>query len=119
MSVLNHIDLKICMLGCCEVGYYIVRNLIEEGLKFSYFVILSKEQGEKYNVSGYFDFSILAKKYSIPIYYPKSYSLDKEEDYNFFVSNKFDLVILRVATFNSSKYFKYFKNWCYWGAWEF
>lgn len=94
MSSLKNIDLNICMLGCCEVGYYIVKNLIEEGLRFSYFVILSKEQAEKYNVAGYFDFSDLAKKYAIPIYYPKSYSLNTPEDYSFFVSNKFDLVIL-------------------------
>lgn len=94
MSSLRDIDLRICMLGCCEVGYYILKNLIEEGLRFSYFVTLLSEQAKMYNVSGYFDFSYLAKNHSIPVYYPKNYSLNTQEDYEFFVYNKFDLVLL-------------------------
>jgi hypothetical protein len=42
MSTLKDIDLKICMLGCLEAGFHIVRNLISESLKFDYFITLTK-----------------------------------------------------------------------------
>jgi len=86
-------DVKIVMCGCCEVGYYLIQDLIECGVKFSYFVILTPEQGKQYNVSGYKDFHPLAEKYNIPVYYPKEYSLNSVEDAEFFSSNKFDLLI--------------------------
>jgi len=94
MSLLSKVSLKICMVGCGEVGYHIVKNLIEEGLKFSYFVTLTKDQAIKNKVSGYIDFSDLATKNNIPIYYAKKYSLKDEEDLLFFEENKFDLIIL-------------------------
>jgi methionyl-tRNA formyltransferase len=94
MNTLKDIDLKICMLGCLEAGFHIVRNLISEGLKFDYFVTLTKGQAVKYKVSGYIDFSNLANSNSIPIYYVKTYSLKDREDIEFFKQKKFDLVIL-------------------------
>jgi methionyl-tRNA formyltransferase len=94
MNTLKDIDLKIAMLGCAEVGFHIVRNLISEGLKFDYFVTLTKEQAVKYKVSGYIDFSNLANSNNIPIYYVKTYSLKDRDDIEFFKQKKFDLVIL-------------------------
>ena len=86
-------DAKIVMCGCCEVGYYLVQDLINAGVKFSYFVILTPEQAQQYNVSGYRDFHPLAEKYSIPVYYPEEYSLSSTEDVNFFNDHRFDLLI--------------------------
>lgn len=86
-------NIKIVMCGCCEAGYYLIRDLIEYGVKFASFVILTPEQGEQYNVSGYKDFSLLAEKYDIPVYYPKEYSLNSIDDIKFFSDNKFDLLI--------------------------
>jgi len=94
MSTLKDIDLKICTLGCAEVGFHIVRNLVSEGLKFDYFVTLTKGQAVKYKVSGYIDFSNLANSNNIPIYYVKTYSLKDRDDIEFFKQKKFDLVIL-------------------------
>jgi len=86
-------NIKIVMCGCCEAGYYLIRDLIEYGVKFASFVILTPEQGEQYHVSGYKDFSLLAEKYDIPVYYPKEYSLNSIDDIKFFSDNKFDLLI--------------------------
>ena len=84
---------KIVMCGCHEAGILLINSLIEEGVKFSYFVSLTPEQGQKYKVSGYFDYSEIAKKNKIPIYYPETYSLKSEKDRRFFCDNKFDLLI--------------------------
>ncbi|WP_321469667.1 formyltransferase family protein [Halarcobacter sp.] len=87
------LDKKICMIGCHEVGYNIIKYLLENGIKINYFVILSPHQGKKYQISGYFDFTSLASKYNIPIRYPKLYSLQEQEDLDFFREHNFDLLI--------------------------
>ncbi|HBH11763.1 MAG TPA: hypothetical protein DDX29_01370 [Clostridiales bacterium] len=86
-------DAQIVMCGCCEVGYYLIQDLIKDGVKFSYFVTLTPEQGKQHNVSGYKDFRPLAEKYNIPVYYPKEYSLNSIDDMKFFSDNRFDLLI--------------------------
>ncbi len=84
---------KIVMCGCSESGYDLIRELIEYGFKFEYFVTITEDKAKELNVSGYFDFSELANKYNIPIYYAEKYSLKSVSDYNFFCSNKFDLLV--------------------------
>jgi methionyl-tRNA formyltransferase len=87
-------DKKICMLACHEVGYGILKGLIENGIRIHYLVTLSPEQAIKYKVSGYFDFSQVADMYNIPIYIPETYSLSGKKDKDFFANNRFDLMIL-------------------------
>ena len=84
---------KIIMCGCSESGYDLIRELIEYGFKFEYFVTITEDKAKELNVSGYFDFSELANKYNIPIYYAEKYNLKSISDYNFFYSNKFDLLV--------------------------
>lgn len=84
---------KIVMCGCHEGGILAVESLISEGYQFSAFVCLTPEQGEKYGISGYHDFSPLAKKHNIPVYVPEKYTLDSDKDRAFFADNKFDLLI--------------------------
>lgn len=81
------------MCGCHEAGLPIIQGLLDVGIKFDYFVILSPEQGKKYQVAGYFDFSNLANSHKIPIYYPKTYNLEDASDQKFFTDNQFDLLI--------------------------
>ena len=89
----NVSNAKFVMCGVHIGGKEVVETLLKNGFKFEYFVIMSPEQSKKFNISGYYDYSEMAKENNIPIYYPKSYSLKDEEDLAFFEDNKFDLLI--------------------------
>jgi methionyl-tRNA formyltransferase len=84
---------KIVMVGCLESGWEIIHFLLEQGIRFDYFVCLNPEQGKRYFVSGYKDFSALAEKFNIPVYFPRTYTLKNPEDQAFFKNHKFDLLI--------------------------
>jgi methionyl-tRNA formyltransferase len=84
---------KIVMCGCHIAGKKIVESLIDEGIKFSYFVCLSKKQAMDCGVSGYYDYAELAEKNGVPVYYPIKYTLDTEQDIDFFQEKQFDLLI--------------------------
>lgn len=85
---------KIVVCGCTEFGYDVAHHLISQGIEINQIVSLNSEQAKKWNVSGYFSFEKLSKKYNIPIYYPKSYSLNQKEDLDFFQHHSFDLLLL-------------------------
>ena len=85
---------KIVICGCTEAGFETLEFLLEQNIAISYIVSLNDEQAKKWNVSGYCSFDKLSKKYNIPIYYPKSYSLKEKEDLDFFQHHSFDLLIL-------------------------
>ena len=87
------INKKNIMCGNHEAGFNIVSYLLDNGVTFDYFVLLPNELGVKYQISGFVDFSILAKKYKIPIYYVKSFSLKDKEDIAFFKKHNFDILI--------------------------
>ena len=84
---------KIVMCGCHELGWFLISDLLKDGFKFDYFVTLTQEQAEQYQVSGFRDFSDLARQYHIPIYTPEKYSLTGAGDIHFFQQHKFDLLI--------------------------
>lgn len=84
---------RLVMCGCAEVGANLIPPLIEAGVKFRHFVVLSSEQGLKYKVSGFADMRPLAERYGIPVYVPKTYSLTDPDDVAFFRDNQFDLLI--------------------------
>lgn len=84
---------RIVMCGCAEVGANLIPALIDAGVMFSHFVVLTPEQGDKYKVSGYADLRGLAERHGIPVYVPKSYALNDPEDAAFFRSARFDLLI--------------------------
>ncbi len=78
------IPIKIVMCGSHVAGEPVIRGLLEQGVCFDFFVCLTPEQGIQHNVSGYYDYRLLADQYDIPVYHPKSYSLKDEEDLRFF-----------------------------------
>ena len=84
---------KIVVAGCHEGGWNTINFLLEEGIKISAIVSITKEQAEKFKVSGYKGYEDLSKKYNIPIYYARKYSLKSQEDLDYFKENKFDLLI--------------------------
>ena len=81
------------MCGSHIGGEHIIRSLLKNGYHFSYFVLIDQSTAEKNAVSGYFDFSLIAQEYNIPIYYVKNYSLNSIEDISFFEREKFDILI--------------------------
>ena len=84
---------RIVMCGCAEVGANLISSLLDAGVHFSQFIVLTPEQGRKYAVSGYADLRPLAERHGIPIYIPKSYALTDEDDVAFFRRGKFDLLL--------------------------
>lgn len=84
---------RIVMCGCTQAGAILVTALIESGVQFSHFVVLTPEQGRKHSVSGYEDLRRVADRYGIPVYIPKTYSLTDPTDIAFFRDGKFDLLI--------------------------
>ncbi len=85
--------MKLLMVGCHEAGWNAIKLLLEKGIKFAYFITISAELANRNHVSGYRDFTDLAVKYNIPIYYAEKYSLTGEGDIAFFEDKSFDLLI--------------------------
>lgn len=81
------------MCGCLETGWYLLRDLLRDGLTIDHFVVLTPEQAVTYSVSGYRDFRDLARQYNIPVYAPQSYSLKHADDVRFFAEQRFDLML--------------------------
>lgn len=84
---------KIAMVGCLMVGWELINSLLETGVSFDYFVLVTEEKAIKAKISGYANFVELAEKYKIKIYYVEKYNLKSEKDLNFFRKEKFDLII--------------------------
>jgi len=76
-----------------HIGGKSILPYLVEHFNVSHVVCLNPEQSKQYNVSGYYDFTSLAKEYGLPVYYPKKYTLTEKEDEEFFLDNKFDLLV--------------------------
>ena len=85
---------SIVLCGCTESMFDVANHLLENNIKISQFVSLNKNQAKRYLVSDYKSFEKLSKKFKIPIYFPKSYSLKENEDAQFFEKNQFDLMVV-------------------------
>ncbi len=86
-------DKKIVMCGCLEAGWESVKGLLENGISFAYFVLITKEKAQEQQVAGYKDFADLANQYNIPIYYVEKYSMKSPRDIAFFQEHQFDLLV--------------------------
>jgi len=84
---------KIVFCACCEVGLPLLKKLLKDSVRIDYIVSFTKEQDDKFSISGYFDYSDIAKEYNIKQYIPKSYNFKDNDDLYFFKENKFDLII--------------------------
>ena len=85
---------KIIFCGCTESGLDVLNFLISKKFEISQIISLDPDQAIQYKVSGYESYIDVAKKFSIPIYFPKEYSLKNSQDLNFFEKNNFDLLIV-------------------------
>jgi methionyl-tRNA formyltransferase len=84
---------RLVMCGCHQGGAPAVEALLRHGYRFEHIVCLTPEQGVRYSVSGYFDYRPLAERHGIPVYHPRTYSLDSDPDRAFFELKRFDLLI--------------------------
>ena len=75
---------KIIFCGCTESGLDVLNFLISKKIEISQIISLNSNQAIQYKVSGYASYSDVAKKFNIPLYYPKVYSLKNDQDLNFF-----------------------------------
>ncbi len=84
---------KILFCGCHTGGKLAFNYLLESDFEITYVLCLSPDQAEQYSISGYFDYTSLAKENNIPVYYPHQYDLKTKQDLDFFKKGKFDLLI--------------------------
>lgn len=84
---------KILFCGCHFAGRGILELLLELNYNVTYVVCLDKNQGEKYSVSGYYNYLPVAQKLGLPVYIPEEYSLTGDRDKKFFSENSFDLMV--------------------------
>lgn len=84
---------KIVMCGCHIGGLNAIKALVNQGYQFDSFVCLTPEQSIKYQISGYYDYSFMAKDLRIPVYIPESYALTAPSDLEFFQQGSFDLLV--------------------------
>ena len=83
---------KIVICGMQRQCIEICKFLIQNNINIDYIVTIKNPNNNK--ASGWVDYSEFAKQYSIPIYYCKSYSLKKKEDFDFFNEHNFDILLL-------------------------
>lgn len=87
-------NLKICFLSNHLSGYIKLDFLLDKGLKIESLVTLTPDQANKFNVSGFFDFSDIAKKHNIETYYSEKFNLKGGNDIKYFMKNKFDILLI-------------------------
>lgn len=84
---------KILFCGCHTGGILALNYLLKSDFEITCILCLSPEQGKKYSIAGYFDYTNIAKENNIPFYYPDQYDLKTKKDIDFFKEGKFDLLI--------------------------
>ena len=85
---------KILFISCVNVGYVILKSIINWPKTHLEVMTLTEKQASEWNVSGYYDFSSLCKTHHINCHYPNAFSLKDYEDLKFFRKNRFDLLIV-------------------------
>ena len=82
--------LKIAICSIHQQGLDLARFLAGNGFEVSCLITISKKLAEKNNASGKVDYLDQV----IPVRYCKKYSLNSEEDLDFFEKEKFDILLL-------------------------
>lgn len=85
---------SIALCGIQEQGLDICRFLINNNIKINYLITIDKILANKNNASGWVNYEEFSKQFNIPIYYCKTYSLNHEEDIEFFKKKNFNILLL-------------------------
>ena len=87
-------NLKICMVGCFKNSINTLDELRKKGFKINTIVTINPIKAKRLSISNYFDFSKYAKKNNIKKYSVKKYNLKDKRDFDFFKTEKFDLLFI-------------------------
>lgn len=87
-------DGNVVYASCTEAGFEVLRSLSGDVLSTSEIVSVTPEDAREHAISGYYSFEDLAEDEDIPIYYPKSYDMQNEEDLEHFQSLEADVMIV-------------------------
>lgn len=86
---------KIVLCGIQSQGIDIIDFLYKKGIKITNIVTISEDLAIKNkSESSWVSYEEISKKYNIPIYYAKSYNLKDKSDIDFFIENKFYILLL-------------------------
>lgn len=84
---------SIVYTSCTEGGFEVLRNLLAGGVHIDLIVSLTREQAEDNRVAGYYPFDGIAEDQDIPVYYPETYGMGKD-DIVYFEDLDADLMIV-------------------------
>lgn len=85
---------SIVFAGCTDAGFELMRYVHEELADVVEILSLTPEQGERYGVSGYYDYREYAEEHDIPVYYPEEYGMKNEADKDHYRELDADLMIV-------------------------
>lgn len=84
---------RIVLCGVHVVALPFIEGLIARGVIIDQIVTIDEDCGRRNNVSGWYDFGVIARKHGIPIYHARRYDLKHPDDAAFFEQHRFDLLI--------------------------
>lgn len=86
-------DARVVYAGCTDAGFDLFRYVHEELVAVDEIVSLTPEQGDRYDIGSYYDYSEYADEHDVPIYYPETYSMD-ERDTDHFTTLDADVLLV-------------------------
>lgn len=84
---------KIVMCGIQEQGIDILYHLREQGIKVTHVITIDEIEATKQKASGWIDYTNKLPN-DVEIYHAKNYSFRTKEDYEYFHTQRFDILIL-------------------------
>jgi methionyl-tRNA formyltransferase len=84
---------RVVYAGCTEAGFDLLRYIHEELIAVDELLTLTPEQGQKYGVAGYFDYSQYCERNRIDVYTPEEYSMT-DADIEHYRKNPGDVMIV-------------------------
>ena len=87
-------DRSVVYASCTETGYEVLRRLLAEDVPIAEIVSIEPDRADRHEVSGYYSFEEVAAENDVPLYYPETYSMDTEADFDHFASLDADLLVV-------------------------
>src|SRR4051812_42574898 len=71
-----------------------IERFIGDGFSIDVLVTLTPELGARHDVAGYADLRPLAAEHGIPVYHPRAYALDADEDRDALLEQRIDCLLV-------------------------
>jgi methionyl-tRNA formyltransferase len=91
---MGHDSHRLVYAGCTEPGLDLLRYINEKIIQVDEILTLTPEQGEEYNVAGYYSYRGYAEENDIRIRTPDTYEMRNETDIAYFKDNPGDLLVV-------------------------